>query len=162
MRHVVLVVVLYLAVVAQLGGVPLPGGLVVWWLDFALLLALQLLVRPTGVLWCGIIGLAFDLTGSSIPGTGLLCGASCGLLLPSRDETLRAPESRVRPVPIALFLLLFHLIPAAVSTLPAARVTAMWLGSLMTLAVAAVWQLVVNTRQRRRDQELFLVSRQEW
>ncbi|MCA9079680.1 MAG: hypothetical protein KDA58_03935 [Planctomycetaceae bacterium] len=163
MRHVWLMLLLYAAMVAQLAQLRPVVGVPVWWLDLVLLVALRWTVRPGGIVWCALIGLASDLCGASPPGLGLFLGATAGmLLLPQPEITRTTLPDRIGPAPVAMLLMLFHVVPALLQSQPASVLTESWTASLLTLGLAALWQLTASLRERGRERELMSVSRQEW
>ncbi len=158
MRQLVLLVALYLAVVAEVGGFRLPGGFQFWWLDLVLLLAVQMVTGVNAILWCVVIGLCSDLLGHSVPGLGLLLGASLGFWVSRHQPEDSQPRSTLALVPLALGLAVWHVVTVPVSnelpwtSLPLVR-------SGFTLLFACLLQWRFSYAEHARQAELQQASR---
>lgn len=152
MHHGAIALLMYIALALELRGVQ-PMGFACWWLDFVLLLMIQNCKGLSTLLWCGLIGLLSDVIGASPPGAGLLCGATAGLILSSRQ-----PASPMSPLAIAFLLMCWH---ALSNTLPAAQT---WWDlpltrSLPTFLFAVIIELASHVSEQRRQAALLQASR---
>ena len=158
MRHAGLIVALYIAIVAELADVRLPGGLHPWWLDLVLLLAIRSLAGLPGMMWCIILGLTSDVLGHSPPGLGLLLGATLGLRVSQTTDGPPGSVSRVSLLLVSLGLLLWHVLTArfdpsqGVASLPLLR-------SGFTVLSAVVLHGATLYSERSRQSQLLQASR---
>lgn len=158
MRHAGLIVLLYLAVVAELADLRLPGGWHPWWLDFVLLFAIRCTAGLSGMVWCVVLGLTSDLLGHSPPGLGLLVGATLGLRVSrTTDDSLRTIP-RVSLLHVAVGTLMWHALTGhfdstqGVASLPLVR-------SGLTLMCAVILHGFAAYLEQSRRSQLLQASR---